>query len=241
MIRINTLIGFENVKDEYFVTTCGKILSTIKGVKIIVPKKDKDGYIQGTLMCKEKGKRKQYKAHRIVALAYIDNPYNKPQVNHNNEIKDDNYVQNLSWMTQKENNNYGTRNKRANDTKSNSIYKLDYDLNIIDEYKNLPNASSDGYTLSLVGQCCNRDLKTYKGFIWVWKRNYEEFKLSYDKKEYLKRKNSKEIIQYDKDMNIVNKYNSFKEVNENGFGRDYVKKCCDDKKDMYKGYIWKYK
>lgn len=56
---------------------------------------------------------KTYQVHRLVAEAYIPNPEGKPQVNHLNEVKTDNYITNLSWATHQENINYGTRNERA--------------------------------------------------------------------------------------------------------------------------------
>ena len=71
-----------------------------------------DGYLRVTLS--KNGKAKHYFVHRIVAHMFIPNIENKPQVNHINEFeKQNNRVDNLCWMTSKENNNYGTHVERS--------------------------------------------------------------------------------------------------------------------------------
>lgn len=61
------------------------------------------------------GKRKNYFIHRLVAEAFIPNPYDLETVNHINEDKSDNRAENLEWMSREDNLAYGTRAKRIGD------------------------------------------------------------------------------------------------------------------------------
>lgn len=70
------------------------------------------GYFQVCLY-DAKGRNKRLRVHRLVAETFIPNPEDKTQVNHKDEDKTNNHVDNLEWMTCKENNNYGTRTERA--------------------------------------------------------------------------------------------------------------------------------
>lgn len=80
---------------------------------------DKYGYLQVGL-CKNK-KHKIYRVHRLVAITFIPNPMNYPVVNHIDEIKENNNVENLEWCTVKYNNAYGSH--QININKSRAGYK----------------------------------------------------------------------------------------------------------------------
>lgn len=116
MKQINTIKGYEEIRDWYFVTSCGRAISIRDGeIKVLKTRVNKGGYEQITFSNIE-GWIKTCYIHRLVALAYIPNPENKPQVNHIDEVKTHNYVGNLEWVTMEENINYGTRNKKASES-----------------------------------------------------------------------------------------------------------------------------
>lgn len=104
--------GYEGL---YQVSTLGRVRSfhAYKGSsqRILVPGRYSRGYLFVQLS-KDKVKT-QHMIHRLVASTFIPNPEDLPQVNHKDEDKTNNCVENLEWCTAKYNANYGTRNERV--------------------------------------------------------------------------------------------------------------------------------
>ena len=107
--------GYEGL---YQVSNLGRV-KRVKTDRILKGCKDKGGYLVIGLYKNNVMSTKTI--HRLVAQAFIPNPENKPEVNHIDEDKANNKVNNLEWMTRKENNNHGTRNERISKTLSISI------------------------------------------------------------------------------------------------------------------------
>ena len=111
--RVRSLDRYVKGKSESYRLHKGKVLS---------PGKDKDGYLQVCLCCN--GKYKIISVHRLVAQAFIPNPDNLPMINHKDEVKTNNSVDNLEWCTVKYNSNYkGVLKRRSQRMKENGIYE----------------------------------------------------------------------------------------------------------------------
>ena len=91
--------------DYYYITEDGMLYSNAYGeLREIAQQTDRKGYKRVGL-----SNRKSYRVHRLVARAYIPNPHGYEQVNHKNEIKDDNRVENLEWCTNDYNKKYSAK------------------------------------------------------------------------------------------------------------------------------------
>jgi hypothetical protein len=90
------VLGYEGL---YKVSEIGLVVNNSE--HILKPAPDKDGYLELSL-CKE-GVRTNFKVHRLVAKAYLPNPNNLPEVNHIDEDKTNNSVDNLEWCTRQKN------------------------------------------------------------------------------------------------------------------------------------------
>jgi len=86
--------------ENYILFEDGVVINTKTGIER-KPSLDTDGYYFITLF--KNGKRKLLKLHRLIALTFIPNPNNKPQVDHINRNRGDNRIENLRWVTSSEN------------------------------------------------------------------------------------------------------------------------------------------
>jgi len=123
------------------------------------------GYMRVHL-CKD-GSSKMVLVHRIVAMAFVDNPSSKPFVNHLDENKQNNRADNLEWVTNDENLNYGTGRLKNAISESVPVLMIDGDKRMV--FQSATFAERAGYASSnAIQNCCAGRQKTAGGFRWQY-------------------------------------------------------------------------
>lgn len=108
-MAIKEITGFSG---KYKVTNEGKVLSRAKDWDALKPIIHKQGY-ERVRLYGESGSFRWFMVHRLVAQAFIENPEEKPQINHINGRQGDNRAENLEWCTQIENSRHSADNLYA--------------------------------------------------------------------------------------------------------------------------------
>jgi len=129
---------------------------------------DYKGYEYVVLTVNAKGIQK--KVHRLVAMAFIPNPDNLPMVNHKDECKANNHVDNLEWCTALYNSNYGTGKSKCAWNKK-VVEQYDLNGNYMATYPSIMDAAKAvGTSKQQISSCVhNGRSKTAGGYKWRYK------------------------------------------------------------------------
>lgn len=122
------------------------------------------GYLAVTL-AKNKVNKK-IRVHKLVALNFIPNPENKPYINHKDGNKHNNNVENLEWITPKENTKHAYANKLMH-PHFNVINQYDTEGNFIKSWNGYSEINKVlGYSQQNICHCCKRRTRTAFGYVW---------------------------------------------------------------------------
>lgn len=189
--------------------------------------------------------------HRVIMDTFNPNP--KPElyteINHIDENKLNNSLDNLEWCTHDYNIKYGTRGERAGETNGVNIVCLDLDGNFIKEYPSIASTEKDGFIPGVVGMCVRGKAKTHKKCIWMKKSEYDNMKSKTNIKNVAKRSRGRKggrkkqsIYQIGLNGVVEREWASIKEAINCGYSHN-VQKCVNrsEQKTKYftaNNYIW---
>lgn len=165
MKRICDIEGYQDVREIYFVDEKGKIYSEAKfgkgstgNIRELKQYIKTNGYLNCALVNKN-GKTKYYRVHRIVISAYKENKNNKSYVNHIDANRQNNNLDNLEWVTPRENNNHSISKK---------VYMYNLNGELEKEFTGTYEASLDGYNRGHIASCCRNEIKKHKDKIFSY-------------------------------------------------------------------------
>lgn len=194
--------------NNYLIDENGNIYSKYSN-KLLKPFTHRDGYMRIGLY--KDGQRKEFQIHRLVAITYLPNPHNLPQINHKDENKLNNSVENLEWCTGQYNLTYGGRIAKAMETrKKNDPNGESYIRSMKSRKKSNPN-----------NECFKQTVKTrtIKGCVNAEKR----------------------IAQYTLDGELLNTFISIAEAaKKTNCSAGCICRCAKEKQEQHNGFLWKY-
>lgn len=176
-----------NYENSYAVSNYGRVLSlgryrkTRDGGKtwvlprILKEKTTRLGYKQVALF--RDNTSKYYSVHRLVALAFIPNPFDLPQVDHIDGNKANNNVNNLHWCTAKENMQNPITKQVVKNTHFGHAPIPVVSLNgntIVKKYSSATDATKDGFKRDSICSVCTGRRKTHYGLKWMYLSDYEK-------------------------------------------------------------------
>lgn len=246
------VVGYEG---RYKVSNYGRVKSLARSFKagflfihradfILKYNKSNLGYFRVFLFIGKN--KKMFSVHRLIALAFIPNPNNLPYINHKNEDKRDNRIENLEWCTAKYNTNYGTARERGIINRmrlySKTICQYERNGKFIKKYDNLKNVTEIfGYDRHPISKVCNGHSYTAYGYVWRYGGDsFDKFPVNYNKQKHTSRK-GRAIIKYDLNGKVVKVYKEGLRELLDDYDNYYSIKCClSGACKTAHGFIWRY-
>lgn len=223
---------YEGQETDYSVSTEGEVRKDTTNY-ILSQSSQQDYKFVGLII---NGKQKRMRVHRMVALTFIDNPDNKPYVNHINGNRSDNNVENLEWVTPSENTQHAVDTGLFKSGRKRAVIQYNLNGEQMATFESASEAARQtGGSQSKITMCCRRQRDSANDYQW---RYYDDIQdVQKIEKKFI---TGKQVAQCDEEGNILNIYPSFKEAARaiNGTS-SAISRVCSGTNIRHKGYKWK--
>lgn len=244
------VVGYEGL---YQVSNKGRVKSLRNN--IILSCGISNGY--ASLRLSRNNKPKTFLIHHLVFEAFVGNrpkgrlngDWNtKFVINHKDENRLNNKIENLEIITQSENIKYGTAEKRRLEKLSQPLFQYSLDGELIKYWESARECNRNGFHAGHVLESCQgiygrtKDRQVYKGYIWSYDKISVEQCVSIASKSQNLRASGEQrkIYQYDLKGNIVKIWENEAECVRNGYLGSKVSSCCYGKEKSYKNHLWSF-
>ena len=223
---------YEGQETDYSVSTEGEVRKDTTNY-ILSQSSQQDYKFVGLII---NGKQKRMRVHRMVALAFIDNPDNKPYVNHINGNRSDNNVENLEWVTPSENTQHAVDTGLFKSGRARAVIQYNLNGEQMATFESASEAAHQtGGSQSKITMCCRRQRDSANDYQW---RYYDDIQdVQKIEKKFI---TGKKVAQCDEEGNILKIYPSFKEAARAVNGTSSaISRVCSGTNIRHKGYKWK--
>ena len=223
---------YEGQETDYSVSTEGEVRKDITNY-ILSQSSQQDYKFVGLII---NGKQKRMRVHRMVALTFIDNPDNKPYVNHINGNRSDNNVENLEWVTPSENTQHAVNTGLFKSGRTRAVIQYNLNGEKMATFESATEAARQtGGSQSKITMCCRRQRDSANDYQW---RYYDDIQdVQKIEKKFI---TGKKVAQCDEEGNILKIYPSFREAARAVNGTSSaISRVCSGTNIRHKGYKWK--
>lgn len=225
--------------NQYMVSQEGEIYSKTQR-KIMNKRLDGSGYER--ISIRKDNKAYPFGVHEVVALAYIPDPDNLPIINHKDHNKSNNHVDNLERTTLSGNAKAAVA---AGKIKTKPVQKFSLDGKLLGKYPSIEEASRQNNALSgcTISMSCKNPGHLAGGFVWCFEgadltdRFVATVELTLPHKG-----RERKVSQYNRDGSLVITHSTMIDATKSiKDGKDGgIRRCCQGRTSLYKGFIWRY-